>query len=199
MKQITLLTLIVFLASCTRTNPQTGGESSALGPSPVPATYTPRVGVAVSTGSRTCLAIRNSTLVSGSPVTLISPTLPQTFMQAEIGGPSQTACPITRDVDTTVSNYDIHVTQGPVQKLTPLIAVVGASTPFSMNNNNVQADLDQNGKTETFRECSGNDGIHLSVWSGNALTGTVLWHGYYYEPGNPGVGPACTAKETTGP
>jgi len=66
-------------------------------------------------------------------------------------------------------------------------------------NNNVQADLDQNGKHEAFRACSGNDGIHLTVWSGNPLDGTLLWHGYYYEPSNPGLGPSCTPKEMAGP
>lgn len=107
---------------------------------------------------------------------------------------------MSKDVDPTVSNYDIHVSQGSVPKLTPLIAVLGASAPFSMApNNSVQADLDQNGKTETFRACSGNDGIHLTVWSSNPLDGTLLWHGYYYEPSNPGLGPSCTAREMAGP
>lgn len=144
------------------------------------------------------MAIHNSTLVPGSPMTLVAPMFPQTFTQAEISALSQNPCPVTKDVDTTVSNYDLHVTQASLQKLTPMIAVVGTSTPFSTSANNVQADFDQNGKIETFRACSSNDGIHLTVWSGNALTGTVLWHGYYYEPGNPGMGPACTPKETAG-
>jgi hypothetical protein len=125
--------------------------------------------------------------------------LPQTFTQAEIGAASSSPCPVTKDVDATVSNYDLHVTGGSVQKLTPLIAIIGTSAPFTMSNNNVQADLDQNGKTESFRACSSNDGIHLTVWSGTPLTGAVLWHGYYYEAGDTGAGPPCTPKEMAGP
>jgi hypothetical protein len=141
------------------------------------------------------MAISNTTLSPGSTVTLVSPLPPQSFTQAEIAGIASSPCPITKEVDTSVSNYDLRVTGNPIQKLTPMIAVVGTAASLSIVNNNVQADLDQNGRAETFRACSGNDGIHLTLWSGNPLDGAVLWHGYYYEPGNPGVGPTCTAKE----
>lgn len=167
---------------------------------PAPATYTPKIGIAVNPGDRTCMAIQNPNIATGSPVTLVSAMPPETFTQAEVTGPAKTACPITKEVDPTVSSYELRVPQGPPQKLTPMIAVLGPSGPFSMGpNNNVQADLDQNGKTETFRTCSSNNGIHLTVWFGNPLDGTLLWHGYYYEPSNPGIGPACTAKETANP
>ncbi len=134
-------------------------------------------------------------------MTLVAPMLPQTFTQVEIGAPSESACPVSKDVDSTVSNYDIHVPAGSfLPKLMPLIAVVGTAAPFSMiDSNHARADLDQNGKFETFRACSSNDGINLTVWPGNPLDGTPLWHGYYYEPGNPGLGPACTPKEMSGP
>jgi hypothetical protein len=211
-KLITVTAVLLVLISCSSPKPpETGaGSTTTGGTAAAPATYTPRIGIAVSTNGRTCVAIHNANVSSNTPVTLVSPMPPQTFMQAEIAGPSQSACPISKDVDPTVSNYDIHVSQGsiqnnsdqngPVQKLTPLIAVLGASAPFSTAANNaVQADLDQNGKHKTFRACSGNDGIHLTVWSGNALDGALLWHGYYYEPSNPGLGPSCTPKEMAGP
>lgn len=198
MKKLTLLLIAAFALSCTSKNPQTGAQSSALSPSPPPASYTPRVAVAVSTGSRTCLAIQNSNLASGSPVTLVTPTPPQSFSQAEIGGPSQSPCPVSKDVNPALSSYDIQAGGASLPKLTPLIAVLGTSAPFSVVNNNVQADLDQNGKTESFRACGANDGVYLTVWSGTPTTGTVLWHGFYYEPGNAAMGPPCTTKETTG-
>jgi len=197
-----LIALLVFLASCnTPKQPENGAASTATAGTPAaPATYTPRIGIAVSTNGRTCLAIHNANVAPSTPVTLVSPMPPEIFIQAEIAGPSQSACPVSKDVDSTVSNYDIRLSQGSVPKLTPVIAILGASAPFSMGpNNNVQADLDQNGKIETFRACSGNNGIHLTVWSGKPLDGTLLWHGYYYEPSNPGLGASCTAKEMAGP
>ena len=196
MKKLTLLLAAVFALSCTSKNPQTGAQSSALSPSPPAASYMPRIGVAVSTGSRACLAIQNSNLTSGSPVTLVTATLPQSFTQAEIGSPSQSPCPISKDVNPALSSYDMQAIGASLPKLTPLIAVLGTSAPFSMSNNNVQADLDQNGKTEMFRACSANNDIHLTVWSGTPTTGTVIWHGFYYEPNNAAAGPPCTPKET---
>lgn len=193
------LSLIV-LASCSQKAPAPSTASSSLGPAPAPATYAPRVGLGVITGSRACFAIQNANLVTGSAVTLISPVAPQAFTQTEVGAPSATPCPISKDVNTAVSNYDVHLpSYATLPKLTPLIAVVGTAAAFSAGpDNSVQADLDQNGKKESFRACSAADGIHVTVWSGNPLAGTLLWHGYYYEPGNPGIGPACTPKETAG-
>lgn len=159
-----------------------------------PANYTPRVGIGVSTNSRTCIAIQNGNLATGSMITLISPMSPATFTQATVSGVAQQACPVTQNVDTTVSNYNV-TPQGSVQKLTPMIAILG-NAPVTLNTNNVaQADLDQNGQSETFRACSADNGIHLTVWRGAPLQGTLLWHGYYYEAGNPGVGPPCTPAE----
>jgi hypothetical protein len=183
--------------SCTSKNPQTGAQSSALSPSAPPATYTPRIGVAVSTASRTCVAIANNNLASGTPVTLVTPTLPQSFSQGAIGAQSQSPCPVSQDVNPSLSSYDVHVSGAAPAKLTPLIAVIGSSAPFSMQNNNVAADLDQNGKSETFRACSAADGVHLTVWSGVPTTGSVVWHGFYYEPNNAGLCPPCSPKETS--
>lgn len=199
MKKLAVLIIAAGITSCTNKNPQTGAQSSALTPSPPPASYTPRIGVAVSTGSRVCVAIQNSNIASGSPLTLITPTLPQAFIQGEIGAVSQSPCPISKDANATLTSYDIHVSGASLPKLTPLIAVLGTSAPFSISNNNVQADLDQNGKKESFRACIATDGVYLSVWSGTPTTGTVLWHGLYYEPNTVAAGPPCTAKETSTP
>lgn len=199
MKRFAVLIAAAIALSCTSKNPQTGAQSSALSASPPAASYVPRLGVAVSTGSRTCLAMQNSNLASGSAVTLVTPALPQSFTQAEVGAASQSPCPIAKDVNPALSSYNVRVTGASLPKLTPLIAVLGTSAAFSQQNNNVQADLDQNGKTELFRACGANDGVHLTLWSGTPTTGTVIWHGFYYEPDNAAAGPPCTPKEMAGP
>ncbi|MFL6353025.1 MAG: hypothetical protein ACJ74Z_14410 [Bryobacteraceae bacterium] len=200
MRRVITTALVVVLISCGSRKPAETASTETAGTSAAPATYTPRIGVAVNTGGRTCLAVHNANVAPTTPVTLVSPMPPQTFIQAEITGPSQSACPVTKEVDPTVSNYDIRLSQGSVPKLAPLIAVLGASAPFSMApNNSVQADLDQDGKMKSFRACSASNGVHLTVWFRNPLDGTLLWHGYYYEASNPGLGPSCTAREMAGP
>lgn len=200
-KEIAAFTLLGLLSSCTshKQNETSSGTFAVKTGPAAPGAYTPRIGVAVNTGARTCMAIGNPSVAASTPVTLVSPLPPQTFVQAEVAAPSEKPCPITKDVDLSVSNYEIRVS-GSVQKLTPVIAVLGSATLFSMApNNTVQADLDQNSATESFRVCGANDGFHLTVWAGNPVTGTLLWHAYYYEPSNPGLGPTCAPQEIAGP
>ncbi len=185
---------LVAAAACSQKRPgaQTVSTTSTMALNP--ASYTPRIGIGVSTSARTCIAIQNGNLTNGSVVTLISPVLPVTFTQATVTNVSQDPCPIAQNVDTTVSNYNV-TPQNPVPKLSPMIAVVGTPVVIVNTNNIAQADLDQNGHPEMFRACSADNGVHLTVWSGTPLQSTLLWHGYYYESGNPAIGPPCTPQE----
>ncbi len=189
------------LAGCTaRTPTQSGNASVSLNPAALAAAFTPRIGIAVTTAGRTCLAIRNGNLALNSPVTLVMPNLPQTFTEAQIGAISDSPCPITKDVDPNVTNYELHLASEmpSSQKLVPMIAVVGPANNFLLENTAVQANLQQDGTHQFFRSCSADDGVHLTVWSGTPLSAPLLWHGYYYTESNPGVGPACTPSETHG-
>jgi hypothetical protein len=130
------------------------------------------------------------------------PVSPQAFIEAQISGPSPSPCPITQQVAPEMSNYEISLPKSSnAPELTPLIAVVGtaASSSFLLQNAGVEADLDQTHTKNTFRACGANDGVHLTVWRGIPVTGTLLWSGYYYEAGNPGTLPTCTAAELAGP
>lgn len=154
--------------------------------------------MAVRTEARTCVAMKNGTLAAGSPITLVVPVSPQSFVEAQISGRSQSSCPITEDIPPGVTNYEISLSKSSnIPKLSPMVAVAGtaASSGFLQDNVNVEADLDQTQSKNTFRACGGNDGIYLTVWRGFPLNGTLLWTGYYYESGNPGTLPTCTAAE----
>lgn len=198
-KNALLLAAAAFLSGCSQKTNQPPSETTGSASTQRAANYTPRIGIGVQTGSRTCIAIQNASVQPGTPLTLVSPLAPQSFIQAQVNGPASSACPVSKDLDPALSSYDVKPEPGNIQKLVPLIAVLSPATAFSTNNNNVQADLDQNGKLEAFRACAAPDGYHLTAWAGTPLSGTLLWHGYYYEPGNPGTASACTPKETTGP
>lgn len=190
----TILTAVLF--SCGKKPTENNSQAAVNGS--VTVDYSPRIGVAVRTESRTCVAIKNGTVQTNSPVTLVVPVSPQTFVEAQISGPSPSACPITQETAPGVTNYEISAPKSStLPKLTPLIAVLGAaaSNGIFLENVNVQADLDQTQTKDTFRACGANDGVHLTVWRGIPLTGTRVWTGYYYEAGNPGTLPACSAGE----
>jgi hypothetical protein len=191
--------LPALLLSCGKKPTEINSQAAVRnGPGSTPVDYSPRIGIAVRTSSRTCVGIRNATLKPDSMVTLVVPTQPQTFVEAQISGPSSDACPITQDVAPDVSSYAITLPKSSnIPELSPMIAVIGsaASGSFGVTPAGVQADLDQNQSKDTFRACGANDGIHLTVWRGAPLTGTRVWSGYYYEAGNPGTLPTCSAAE----
>ena len=162
---------------------------STLVNAPAAPDYSPRLGVAVSTAARTCVAIHNPNLGPDTLVTLVALVAPQTFTQAQITGPSQSPCPVSNNVDPNLSSYDIKVTGAPIPKMVPLVAATGAANTFLTQNNSVTADLNQDNHQQYFRGCAGKDGINLTAWSGNPLVSTLVWHGFYYEPNDPGTLP----------
>jgi hypothetical protein len=40
--------------------------------------------------------------------------------------------------------------------------------------------LNSDGSLESFRLCTSNEGLHLTVWAGEPLKSKRLWHEYYY-------------------
>ena len=142
--------------------------------------------------------MQNATLQPETPVVVVSLLPPQTYVSVQIKGPSPSPCPITEDVQPGVSSYEIQVPPGSLP-VSPALAVVANAAVFRVTNNTVQSDLDGNGMTQSFRACSSNDGVHLTLWSGQPLEGKVLWRGYYYEASNPGLGPQCTPRELSAP
>lgn len=200
MKPVIFIAVALLITSCgnnQKTASIPNGASTLNQNAPTP-DYTPRIGVAVRTQSRTCVAIKNSNLASGTAVVLVSPMAPQAFTPATIGASSPTPCPITKETTPDVASYSVDVSNDQLPRLSPLIAVVANSNAFSLENDAVKANLDQNGKVETFRACNNPDGVHLSVWQGKPLSGTVLWRGSYYDPSMAGAGPTCSAAEVSG-
>jgi hypothetical protein len=185
--------------SCGGTNTsvrETQGKESSNRPA-----YSERIGVAVATNERTCMAIHNASIPANTAVTLVAATMPQGFTSAEVASTSQAACPITENVDPTVTNYDVRLQKTAVlPKLTPLVAVVAPPASFRTGSNNgVLGDIDADGKSESFRACSADHGLHLTVWLGQPLSGTPLWHGFYYQPENTTPAPPCSPRETAAP
>ena len=198
MKILSLVVGLMFIFSCGAPKKQAlDSKSASQSDNSAPSDYNPRIGVAVQTDSRTCLAIHNSTLASGTRITLVSPVAPQSFTPATIAGVSSSPCPIAKEVEPDLFSYALDVSQNQIPKLAPLIAAIASPSSFRTVNDTVEVDLNQNGRLSTFRACDSDDGVHLTMWSGNPLNGVVLWRGYYYEAGNPGTAPNCLIQEVS--
>lgn len=153
------------------------------------------LGVAVQKSGTGCLYIHNSTLVPGSPLTVILLSPPQSTLKAEIVRPAaSTTCSSEHASDTQLNAYEIRFLTEAPPAATPAIAVFGFSGRFHSHGQYVTADLEHHGKPESFRFCASSEGVHLTVWSGKPLEGERRWHQYYYLGYD--VEANCTPAET---
>jgi len=75
------------------------------------------------------------------------------------------------------------------------IGVLRARTSLQLGAD-LRADLDGDGKPESFKACTSSEGVHLTVWSGTPLKagGVRRWHAYYYLDYD--TEPSCSPGET---
>lgn len=73
------------------------------------------------------------------------------------------------------------------------IGLVNADTKVKILDDSAIIDLNDDGTDEYFRECTSNEGIHLTVWTGRPLLGKRIWHSYYYLGYD--TEPNCTEKD----
>lgn len=156
------------------------------------ADYAPRLGVAVQTAGGVCFSIRNAHLAVNSPLTLVTPSDPQSVVEAEVTGASDVGCPGVKDPHQ--SGYRLRVVKGAAPDFMPLIGAPGSSARFRQQGGAVVAHLDGDGTAQSFRSCTSADGVHLTVWQGKPLEGVRLWHQYYYLGQD--LDPNCTGKDT---
>jgi hypothetical protein len=142
--------------------------------------FSSQIGVAVERSGKVCLAIHRLSFVAGSRLTLVLLRAPQSTAEAEVLRPADSTCPKPDASDKSLRSYEIRVLKGSLEQSTPAIAVFGSSNPFMKHGDSVTADVDGDGKPESFRSCAGSEGLHLTVWSGKPVEGERRWHQYYY-------------------
>ena len=182
---ILTISLLCWLTSC-----KTGDQAPPKQTAAPPANSASRFGIAVQSSGRVCLSIADPNLPPGAVVKLIYAEHPQTTADATVVGPAST-CPAAGEDHP--SPYELKVTQGKVADNVEGIAVAGPAT-FSAADDTVTGHLDPGSQTVTFRSCESSEGVHLTVWSGAALQGPRLWHGYHHL--DYGVEANCTPKDT---
>lgn len=78
----------------------------------------------------------------------------------------------------------------------PAIALVGGAASFSASNGSLHVDADGDGVIETFRSCTSQEGLHLTLWAGMPQQGTRIWHHYF--PLGYDVEPDCSPADFEG-
>lgn len=71
--------------------------------------------------------------------------------------------------------------------------IIDSPKIFSSRAGAIRADLNRDGIEESFRDCTSHEGVHLTIWSGQALKGPRLWHAYYFLEYD--VEPSCVKQD----
>lgn len=152
-----------------------------------------RAGVLTSSRGETVLAMAGPLLAPGTKLTLISPGIPQTLRTVRI------VAETPNDGDDFTERivgpyYEVAATDA-VTKPLPAFAVAvlteGPATKigdeFSLKMSATQPDV-------RAKWCASYEGIHFTLWSGEPLKASRLWHIYYNVGGN--LRPTCDPLET---
>jgi hypothetical protein len=159
-----------------------------------PFDYRSALGILVEKVGGTCLEIRNANLSSGQRIPFVTAALPQTTGEVEILAKTAQACTADGSDKPGLSHYAFKVVRGSLQKAAPAFAVINFTGQFTEDKGSVSADLEGNGRRESFRSCTSSEGVHLTVWEGKPLEGLRKWHDYYYLGYE--VDPTCTKVDT---
>lgn len=156
-----------------------------------------QVGVVdVKENGKLCLIIHNPSLSNGVSMNLIVLSNRQWVTKAIIKEKSAQSCsdnPDTEDASFYLlqlkpQNKTLKIKETPAAALAVL-----SSTPVKVLHGKASLDLDKDGRREFFRECTSNEGLHLTVWTGKPLQGRRRWHFYYYLGYD--VVPSCKRKD----
>ena len=190
--------------------PSTTQQTLEPSPSPLPSakakakfSFNSHIGAAeMASATEMCLVIPNDTLAEGDKVAAIFADDPksQSIINAVVEKKLDKCGRKNHDVLSEVFYYSLKVVDGSYdfeseyQELNPVaIAFVGNSQPANLKNGVASADLNGDGKSEQFRACTSNEGVHLTVWSGQPLKSKRQWH-WYIDLSFDTV-PSCTKKD----
>lgn len=162
-------------------------------PQPAPAAELPlRAGVLTSSRGETVLSMGGPLMAPGTKLTLVSPGTPQTLRTIRIVAESPND---GDDFTERMSGpyYEVAATDG--NKPLPAFAVAVLNEPaatkigeeFSLKMSAALPDV-------RAKWCASYEGIHFTLWSGEPLKGSRLWHVYYSAGGN--LRPTCDPLET---
>jgi hypothetical protein len=186
MRHKTVAAICLTLAACNQPKPESPPKSQAKKVED----YASRIGIALQSPAGICLSIGNATLSANAPVSLITPSQPQSVADGVVTGPGP-GCP---GADPDQPGYALHIQRGKVEDNLELIAVIGGPKLSVTDHGEVIGDLDNDAQKETFRSCTSAEGVHLTVWKGQPLQGVRIWHGYYHLDYD--VESKCTEAET---
>lgn len=153
-----------------------------------------KIGNVESRNQGICLLIQNPNLNVGDKIQIVLTEKPQQVLFAEIAnktdcayepnanltGNTPSADLIGNNPKESLSSYLLKLSESDASKFGFGIAIVNTNSQIRTVKDLASVDIDGDGKDEYFRECTSNEGLHLTVWKGKPLVGKRIWHSYYH-------------------
>ncbi|PSB43303.1 hypothetical protein C7B80_24725 [Cyanosarcina cf. burmensis CCALA 770] len=153
-----------------------------------------KLGIVVAKENLVCLIASATSLNIGSQVNLVLLSVPQKVVSGTVVSVSDRQCSeISKPHNVSGKSYRLSLLNNRSHLSVPAIGILTSSNQLHRVGLKVVGDLDSDGIEESFRSCASFEGLHLTVWSGQALTGTRKWHSYYYLGFD--IEPTCTKSE----
>ncbi|MGL4620360.1 hypothetical protein [Chroococcidiopsis sp.] len=153
-----------------------------------------KLGMVVAKENLVCLIASATSLNIGSQVNLVLLSVPQKVISGTVMSVSDRQCTeISKPHNISGKYYRLLLPNHRTQLSVPAIGILNSSNQLRRVGLRVVGDLDGDGVEESFRSCATSEGIYLTVWSGQALTGIRKWHSYYYLGFD--IEPTCTTIE----
>ncbi len=145
-----------------------------------------------------CLSIKKADISRGTTVMIVSPSvqgtsLKATLLSGEVISRSRGPCNIPEAAEYGDSSYTVRVVKGKLINGYPYFAILTSPHSLVIKGGEITGDLDGDGTLEHFRECTSNEGVHFTVWTGTLLKGIRRWHRYFYLGYD--VEPTCTEAD----
>lgn len=140
---------------------------------------------AVDQSGLVCVTIRAPNLAPGTPVTLVwvpaggSAWKPQ-VTEAEVRGQRDDPCNIPEGAEPNDFAYEAVAIDTLVYANQVYFAGLFPSNKIVIEGQRARGDLDGDGVAEEFRACTSQEGLHMSIFSGEPLKGRRRWRRYYY-------------------
>ncbi|MGB7201108.1 MAG: hypothetical protein WBD16_02435 [Pyrinomonadaceae bacterium] len=166
---------------------------TSISPTPVPNdTFDihSKIGIAdVRSEGSSCLRTKNANLLEKTPISIVISLdePPQKVLTAAVEKKLEKSC-ARRASETGDNNpgedffYSLILTENSIEEIgfDVGIAVIQPTKQIQVRNNLANVDLNEDGNPEFFRRCSGFEGMHFTIWTGNPLKGKRIWHSFYY-------------------
>ena len=165
----------------------TASQSPTVAATPTPGPFNAALEIGVVIPGTDCseLHIRNTELQPGDRIFVVDvENSPHKKLAATIVGPNN--CPKSpvsgieeiylHDDVTSPAEYEIRFDEA---KPAFGFGIVIEDSALKIVNGTAQLKVNKDSTPLYFRECSGNESTHLTVWEGKPLTGKRIWHSFF--------------------